>query len=896
MSDPLSVTGSVVGIISLGLQVTQSLYNYYTAINAQYSDVTHTARKLKDLLEILNCLQTHLSGRVKVDGTHVLKNIESNIRQCEEYIQELQEESRKFEREPVDGIRTAIRATGRRLAYPFRESTLKKLDEDIDELVIHLSLALQLLQQDVTDRMQDEIEDTRAVLNLVRASQLSSEIRNWLKAPDASIDFNDACNKKNPGTGLWFIKSPSFVSWLEHPRSFFWLKGFAGCGKSVLCSTAIQHAFRHRRFNPKVGIAFFSFTFADEGEKDTSAMIRALLLQLSSQLGVTNTALARLYERHRTTTPSDQAFLGCLRQLVRDFLDIYIAIDALGESPREKHRDAMLQALSDIRAWQEPGLHILVTSRDEIDIRDALGAMPEEVVVMKNDGIGKDIASFVSQHLRDNRRLRKWQKHYARIEQVLTEKANGVFRWVECQLKALANCLRSEYHLEQLLQSLPQTLDETYERMLRNIPIESKKYARQMLAILCCAVRPLTVPELIDAMAVEVGAATASFDAKRKLEGIDDFQQLCPGFTEIGWGRYSKIANLHIAHFSVQEYLESEGIHTQKEASFFGVQRREGNGLMAIICLTLLLEPQVSIMKPSLVRCQYPLADYAAEQWPRHYRECVQEGLAETQVIRLFLEEPAFQAWVSIYFAAYLWGRNVATPSPLYHASKLGLYSTLRAHLEDKSLSYSLDTAGGELGTAIETAAYNGHQHIVQLLLGYGVDPNRVDRDGCALIHKASDRGYTGVVKLLLKNGANVNLACQFGCTPIYMASERGHTEVVKLLLEDGADAAIVGLCGCTPIYEASVRGHNEVVKLLLKNRADLNLIGRHGWTLIYMASTRDDTEMVKLLLKNGAVVNIRGRPRWWLLITIVSARGFGEMAKLLLENSADGAIEDQDG
>ncbi|EFQ26653.1 uncharacterized protein GLRG_02473 [Colletotrichum graminicola M1.001] len=625
MSDPLSVTGSVVGIISLGLQVTQSLYNYYTAINAQYSDVTHTARKLKDLLEILNCLQTHLSGRVKVDGTHVLKNIESNIRQCEEYIQELQEESRKFEREPVDGIRTAIRATGRRLAYPFRESTLKKLDEDIDELVIHLSLALQLLQQDVTDRMQDEIEDTRAVLNLVRASQLSSEIRNWLKAPDASIDFNDACNKKNPGT-------------------------------------------------------------------------------------------------------------------------------------------------------------------------------------------------------------------------------------------------------------------------------ESKKYARQMLAILCCAVRPLTVPELIDAMAVEVGAATASFDAKRKLEGIDDFQQLCPGFTEIGWGRYSKIANLHIAHFSVQEYLESEGIHTQKEASFFGVQRREGNGLMAIICLTLLLEPQVSIMKPSLVRCQYPLADYAAEQWPRHYRECVQEGLAETQVIRLFLEEPAFQAWVSIYFAAYLWGRNVATPSPLYHASKLGLYSTLRAHLEDKSLSYSLDTAGGELGTAIETAAYNGHQHIVQLLLGYGVDPNRVDRDGCALIHKASDRGYTGVVKLLLKNGANVNLACQFGCTPIYMASERGHTEVVKLLLEDGADAAIVGLCGCTPIYEASVRGHNEVVKLLLKNRADLNLIGRHGWTLIYMASTRDDTEMVKLLLKNGAVVNIRGRPRWWLLITIVSARGFGEMAKLLLENSADGAIEDQDG
>ncbi|KAK2048630.1 hypothetical protein LZ31DRAFT_29063 [Colletotrichum somersetense] len=427
MSDPLSVAGSVVGIISLGLQVTQSLYSYYAAVNAQYSDVTHTARKLESLLEILNCIQTHLDGRkVKVDGTHVLKNIESAIEQCEECIQELQEESRKFERAPVDGIRTAIRATGRRLAYPFRQSTLQKLDEDIDELVTHLSLALQLLQQDVTDRVQDEIKDTKAVLDLVRASQLSYEIQFWLKAPDSSIDFNDACKKKHPGTGLWFVKSSSFISWLEHPMSFLWLKGFAGCGKSVLSSTAVQHAFRHRRSNPKVGVAFFSFKFSDDGKQDASAMVRALLLQLSSQLGNTNTALVRLYERYRTATPPDQALLECLHQLLHHFQNIYIVIDALDESPREKHRDAMLQALDEIRSWSEPGLHLLVTSRDEVDIRDALEAMPEEVIVMKNDGIDKDIASFVSQHLRDSRRLRKWHEHHGRIEQVLIEKANGV--------------------------------------------------------------------------------------------------------------------------------------------------------------------------------------------------------------------------------------------------------------------------------------------------------------------------------------------------------------------------------------------------------------------------------------------------------------------------------------
>ncbi|KAK1969942.1 hypothetical protein LY78DRAFT_700372 [Colletotrichum sublineola] len=249
----------------------------------------------------------------------------------------------------------------------------------------------------------------------------------WLKAPDASIDFNDACKKKHPGTGLWFTKSSSFISWLDHPRSFLWLKGFAGCGKSVLCSTAIQHAFRHRGSKPKVGIAFFSFTFADEGKQDVSAMIRALLLQLSSQLGITNTAVARLYERYCTITPPDQVLIECLHQLFHYFLDIYIVIDALDESPREKHRDAMLQVLNDIRAWSEPGLHLLVTSRDEVDIRDALEAVPEEVVVMNNNGIDNDIASFVSQHLRDSRRLRKWKEYHRRIEEVLIEKANGVY-------------------------------------------------------------------------------------------------------------------------------------------------------------------------------------------------------------------------------------------------------------------------------------------------------------------------------------------------------------------------------------------------------------------------------------------------------------------------------------
>jgi hypothetical protein len=37
-----------------------------------------------------------------------------------------------------------------------------------------------------------------------------------------------------------------------------------------------------------------------------------------------------------------------------------------------------------------------------------------------------DIAAFVAGHLRDNRRLRKWERWHGMIEEALTEGAKGV--------------------------------------------------------------------------------------------------------------------------------------------------------------------------------------------------------------------------------------------------------------------------------------------------------------------------------------------------------------------------------------------------------------------------------------------------------------------------------------
>jgi ankyrin repeat domain-containing protein 50 len=427
MTDPLSVAAGIGGLISLGIQVTESLVKFYTSYKGQDTDAIRTTGKLEGLLGTFEYLHAALQRRrFRPDEQDLIKNIESSIHECDELIKELKEECEKFDRASTTGIKGTVRAAGRRATYPFRQSTLQKLDEAIGEIRHNLSLALDLLQLRDHKNTQDDITELKSLLEVVRANQISSTIRDWLKAPDATVNHNAACAKRHPGTGSWFVKDPVFTTWLTQDRSFLWLNGFAGCGKSILCSTAIQYTFRHRRSDRGVGIAIFYFTFNDESKQDESVMLRALLLQLSGQLSGSQTDLDRLRDSYRTGIPPVMAMIAHLRYLIQQFDQVYILLDALDESPRYGPRDQVLNVIQTMRKWLLPGLHLLVTSRDEPDIRESLSPTGNEAVIMKNAEINQDISDFISGQLTMDPKLRKLQAHHDRIQQVLAERAQGV--------------------------------------------------------------------------------------------------------------------------------------------------------------------------------------------------------------------------------------------------------------------------------------------------------------------------------------------------------------------------------------------------------------------------------------------------------------------------------------
>ena len=77
------------------------------------------------------------------------------------------------------------------------------------------------------------------------------------------------------------------------------------------------------------------------------------------------------------------------------------------------------------------------------------------------------------------------------------------FRWVFCQLEILRHCLPAS--VRKTLKELPESLDETYERILTDIKKPNRGLAQRVQQCLVVAIQPLRVAELAEVLAVDLG-------------------------------------------------------------------------------------------------------------------------------------------------------------------------------------------------------------------------------------------------------------------------------------------------------------------------------------------------------------------------------------------------------
>lgn len=159
MSDPLSVAGSAVGIISLGIQVCQGLISYLQSFKGQDQDIQDSLNDVQIVISILYSLKGILP---KVDkSSSETPAIRRCLAESEEMLREFQQFSLKLRgtQSPEHDMLRKMDHAGRALLYPFREGELKLLCHSLKGLLQNLSLGLNITSLDIAVGIQTNVDN-----------------------------------------------------------------------------------------------------------------------------------------------------------------------------------------------------------------------------------------------------------------------------------------------------------------------------------------------------------------------------------------------------------------------------------------------------------------------------------------------------------------------------------------------------------------------------------------------------------------------------------------------------------------------------------------------------------------------------------------------------------------
>ena len=518
----------------------------------------------------------------------------------------------------------------------------------------------------------------------------------------------------------------------------------------------------------------------------------------------------------------------------------------------------------------------------------------------------------------------------------------------------LRHCLPP--NVRQALRSLPESLDETYEGVLKKIAEAQRPQAHLLLQCLIAAIRPLHVEELAEVLALDFDRTQDGIPKLNEGWRLWDDPELtvlsmCPSLIDIVDDHSSNTRVVKFAHSSVEEFLASDHFYVSSESA---------HTIVAQACLGILL--QLGDDEPAGSRS--PLAVYAARHWVDHAQFEDVASRIQYGMQRLFDPyEPHFIAWLQLHDVDDGWnlfgGHSIAKHhgTPLYYASLCGFrdlaahliamypqdvntrgglnHSPLVAALHKRNFDIAemlydhgaaLDVEGLDQQTPLHAASLGGLTDIVDWLLAHGADPN--SRDGLSdstPLHWAAANGHIKVVRMLLGRSAKANVVNKDRHTPLHLASNFGYFEIVRLLLENGAnvDAKEFGhltplqitLFGGqnkeiptpsgvfstrddgrpTPLHLASSGGHIDTVRLLIEHAADVNAQDERNSTPLHFASSKGQTETVQLLIDRGGDIHARDESHSTPL-HLASSTGSIEAVRILIDHGADIDAEDDDG
>ena len=576
-------------------------------------------------------------------------------------------------------------------------------------------------------------------------------------------------------------------------------------------------------------------------------------------------AIQMLYEKHhKLDSPTNQELLDLIVKLIQSFKEVYIVIDALDECDDYIH---FLDVINAIHSRQLSHLHILVTSRREDDILESINGHITAEIHMSVKSTKADIISYVNAAVEHEHSFRKLSHAGQKcIREALLGGANGMFRWVTCQIEELRQCPNNTVLMD-TLKSLPNDLEVIYDQILQRMLRSETPGAMALITWLIFGMHPLRSEEL--SIILTFDPTNGTFTSGSELPDPDDIIQICSSLVT-----KTNQNTVVLAHASVKEYFldkDKKGV----------VKPSAGHDLIAHFCLRYILqhnwhdEIQYSVLwglqHSDQIFSHFPLLKYSVNFWPDHYKLSSKDGYLQALVMKLF-DSDIFSKW--IYLCGKINGLKNFDVLPMAYAGFLGLEDIVEGLVMKKGWS-------NEYNIIMPFAARNGYINIVKLTLGMGADVNYCGQSHGTALSNASENGHLELVKFLINKGADVNHQCKHHESALRVVCYHGHMHIFKHLLNKGVDVnAKQSLHG---LEAACKKGHTEIVKLLLNKRA--NVRAQQALCGLKSACSEGHTEIVKLLLNKGADIHAQ---QTLCGMENACSGGHTETVKLLLSKGVD--------
>jgi hypothetical protein len=212
-------------------------------------------------------------------------------------------------------------------------------------------------------------------------------------------------------------------------------------------------------------VAHFFVSSDHESRSDPYNVMRSWISQLASQ-----PEISTLVHQKWITTQDQIAPRAIIIQLLHEALQAkpgcYLIVDGLDEctAPADSG-SSLVRFLENLKTIITPATRVLVVSREETEIRQALRAGERDRLTeyqISQEDVQADTTTF-SRFMIDKKLPKKSEDVRANLSHTMSDRCEGQFLWLKMQEQSL-KAWKNLRQLQIALEDTPQTIDHMYER------------------------------------------------------------------------------------------------------------------------------------------------------------------------------------------------------------------------------------------------------------------------------------------------------------------------------------------------------------------------------------------------------------------------------------------------